>query len=244
MTDETGAATRLTLPQRRAQETRERILEAAAAVFARRGYGQATVDEIAAEAEVSMGALYHHFPSKEQLFGALVEEHLRGELMEFRQMGPARSNRELIERFVATLIDHLRSEAELSPSLTMEFWAHAARDDRLRPPVAEFHRRSRDILTGVLRIGQSTGVVRADLDVETAAVLLQAVLEGVAVQQALEPASIDLERLSGPWADMIERFVQGEGEGDVQQLQQLVAGLLQRVTGETEAETATSTGEV
>jgi AcrR family transcriptional regulator len=67
---------RITLPQQRSQETRKRILDAASQVFSRRGYGQATVEEIAAEAGVSNGALYHHFASKEELFRAIVGEHL------------------------------------------------------------------------------------------------------------------------------------------------------------------------
>jgi len=53
--------------------TRQRLLQAATRVFARRGYHRATVDEIVAEAGISKGAFYFHFPSKEALFFHLVE---------------------------------------------------------------------------------------------------------------------------------------------------------------------------
>lgn len=52
---------------------RERILEAALDVFSRRGYGDAAMDEIAAESETSKGGLYFHFTSKQALFGALLD---------------------------------------------------------------------------------------------------------------------------------------------------------------------------
>src|ERR1700756_4668874 len=53
-----------------AAETRERLLLAAADVFARRGYDGTRVADIAAAAEVSPGALYAHFGSKAELLGA------------------------------------------------------------------------------------------------------------------------------------------------------------------------------
>ncbi len=55
-------------------ETRDRILQAALAVFAEKGYHRAAVDDIVRASGTSKGAVYHHFPSKETLFLALVDE--------------------------------------------------------------------------------------------------------------------------------------------------------------------------
>ena len=60
-----------TSPERR---TRERILEAAIKVFSKKGYHSTRVDEIVEESHTSKGAVYFHFPSKEQIFLALVDE--------------------------------------------------------------------------------------------------------------------------------------------------------------------------
>jgi AcrR family transcriptional regulator len=54
--------------------TRERILRAALEVFARKGYHRAVVDDIVRASRTSKGAVYHHFPNKEALFLALVDE--------------------------------------------------------------------------------------------------------------------------------------------------------------------------
>src|SRR5215510_2089156 len=54
--------------------TRERILHAALMVFARKGYHRALVDDIVLASRTSKGAVYHHFPNKEALFLALVDE--------------------------------------------------------------------------------------------------------------------------------------------------------------------------
>src|SRR5262245_53219179 len=54
--------------------TRERILDAALSVFAERGYHRATVDDIVRASGTSKGAVYHHFPNKEAVFLALVDD--------------------------------------------------------------------------------------------------------------------------------------------------------------------------
>src|SRR5216684_6930436 len=54
--------------------TRERILHAALEVFARKGYHRAVVDDIVRVSETSKGAVYHHFPNKEAIFLALVDD--------------------------------------------------------------------------------------------------------------------------------------------------------------------------
>ena len=54
-------------------KTRERILEAAESVFADNGYHDALVDEIGQRTSISKGGLYFHFPSKEDLFFAVMD---------------------------------------------------------------------------------------------------------------------------------------------------------------------------
>ena len=59
--------------QARARNRQQRILSAAAQVFARRGYSDAAIDEIALTAGTSKGGLYFHFPGKEALLFALLD---------------------------------------------------------------------------------------------------------------------------------------------------------------------------
>jgi AcrR family transcriptional regulator len=57
-----------------AEATRRAVLTAARSLFGRRGYAQTSVDEIAAAARVTKGAVYHHFAGKEALFRAVYDE--------------------------------------------------------------------------------------------------------------------------------------------------------------------------
>ena len=60
-------------------QTRERLLDAALEVFSRRGYSAASIDEIAAEAGYSKGAVYSNFSNKEELFLALIDRRFAKE---------------------------------------------------------------------------------------------------------------------------------------------------------------------
>ncbi len=59
--------------QERARDRQRKILDAALSVFTRRGYKDASVEEIAGEAETSKGGVYFHFPGKNKLFQALMD---------------------------------------------------------------------------------------------------------------------------------------------------------------------------
>jgi AcrR family transcriptional regulator len=75
-----------------AEERREAILEAALAVFSRKGFSGTTTKDIAREAGVSEALLYRHFPSKEDLHGALQDtlcEHKEGLMAFFASEEPS-----------------------------------------------------------------------------------------------------------------------------------------------------------
>src|SRR5215204_709084 len=64
----------MTNVQERSRTRRQRVLDAALEVFTQHGYGDTAIDEIARASETSKGGLYFHFPSKQALFLALLDE--------------------------------------------------------------------------------------------------------------------------------------------------------------------------
>lgn len=121
---------------RRAQ-TRARLLEAAAEVYARSGFAGATLEEVAAEAGFTKGAVYGHFGSKENLLLALFEEHLAGQVAE--QLALFDRDRATWERPLAgseRLMEGLQERPERF-RLFVELWGYAQRDERLRRRLAE-----------------------------------------------------------------------------------------------------------
>ncbi|HEY3829993.1 MAG TPA: TetR/AcrR family transcriptional regulator [Solirubrobacteraceae bacterium] len=116
--------------------TRARLLEAAARVYARRGFAGATLEEVASEAGFTKGAVYAHFGSKENLLLALVEEHLAGQVTE--QIALFDRDRATWERPLAGS-DRWMESVQENPDrfrLFVELWAYAQRDESLRKRLA------------------------------------------------------------------------------------------------------------
>jgi AcrR family transcriptional regulator len=121
----------------RREQTRTRLLDAAARVYARRGFAGATLDEVASEAGFSKGAVYGHFGSKENLLLALVEEYLAGQVTE--QMALFDRDRATWERPLAgshRWMDRLQENPDRF-RLFVELWAYAQRDEHLARRLAE-----------------------------------------------------------------------------------------------------------
>ncbi len=69
-----GADGRMNKNVERGQATRARVIEVATRLFAEHGYDGTSIEAVQAGSEISRGSLYHHFPGKEALFWAVLEE--------------------------------------------------------------------------------------------------------------------------------------------------------------------------
>jgi AcrR family transcriptional regulator len=203
--------TELTLRERRAAETRRMILDGAARLFAERGYGQTSVDAIIEEAVLSKGAFYHHFPSKEALLAALLDDRQRRCAEQMRgAVTPAASLREAIDRLVEASFEANEADTD-GVRLYFEFCLQAMRDPAAREIVSRSLAECREIVAGMLKIAQP-GAVRGDLDADSAAALLIAMFDGIALHRAVSPSAPELRNLARPSADLIERFVASTGD--------------------------------
>ncbi len=121
--------------QPRGDETRTRILAAAAECFTRAGYDGTGVAEICAHAGVSKGAFYHHFPSKQTAFLALFDQWIHGlDATMQATRAPGASAPQRLEG-LAGMVEHVFDAAAGQIPMFLEFWRQAAGIRRSgRPP--------------------------------------------------------------------------------------------------------------
>jgi AcrR family transcriptional regulator len=128
----------------RSEQTRAELVEAARTVFLRRGFHGASLDEISAEAGYTTGAVYSRFGGKDELFLAVMDEHLQRRMRLYTEAALTGEDFETAHRAVMRAAAVAgRREPGWTP-LLMEFWTHAARRDRLRAAVAERNQRNLD----------------------------------------------------------------------------------------------------
>jgi AcrR family transcriptional regulator len=137
-------------PRRSSEEVRSRILSAAVAVFAERGFGDATTREIASRAEVADQVLFRIYPTKQAMFDAAVVEPFDEFLSQFTARWlaaptPGGSPEEVLQQFVEELHDLVRQNRPLvaalasSGALTARTQPALSKLEKMGTVIAETH---------------------------------------------------------------------------------------------------------
>jgi TetR/AcrR family transcriptional repressor of uid operon len=186
-------------------ETRRRILEAAEECFALYGYDSTGVAEICKTAEVSKGALYHHFPSKQAIFVEMFETWMGG-FAEQMQRIPEQvdSVPDALQR-MAKMTGLVFQRAAGQLPLFIEFLTKASRDpDTWKVTIAPY-KFFRDFFTDLIRRGVQEGSLR-QVDPGLTARILVSFGAGLVMQGVFDPGG-------GRWTEVgvqgIQTILQG-----------------------------------
>lgn len=171
--------------------TRRRLLDAAEAIFSRRGYHGASVDEIAREAGATTGALYSNFAGKEDLFLALFERSAQADVHDYAEVSTTQATPDEQTRAVADLwMRILRERPDYFP-LVIEFWSYAMREPRLRGPLAERFRMLRAASSSMVAQGaQRRGITLSPELAQRLGLLTTALGNGLALEKLIDPDSV------------------------------------------------------
>ena len=185
------------MPRQESAEDRERqIIEAAMAVFAREGFHDARMEDIAKESQLGKGTLYLYFKSKDAIIGALLRMFFNLQLKRMRAIEVSEGS---VSELLLTYTDELVAEAErmaMFSAITFEFYAIAMRDKEVRRMFSGFFTEYRAALAAVIRHGVERGEFRP-LDADSVAVTIIALLEGYNLLNTVDSASLRL-RESAP----------------------------------------------
>lgn len=183
-----------------AEETRTRVLDAAAHVFAECGYEGARVAQIARAAGLSVGAIYNHYPSKAELLIAVVEHHSADELGELFASGEPIGVLDLI----AFQGGRLHRRTGLAPLLAELILASRRDPDVARILMRQVSENEAGVADFV-RFGQAAGDVVNDVDPAVVARFCLMLGLGSLLVGALDLPSTDPDA----WASFITRLVDG-----------------------------------
>ena len=167
--------------ERKKDETRERITQAAIELFSERGYEATTVDDIAAKADVAKGTFFNYFQRKEAVFDALAEQRAQ-EMEEVTRDLLAQSipTRQKLRTFCDEITARHVKSRELSRVAVMRMLSH----DPIHNVPATF----RHHLTQLVEQGQSRGELRRDVEATRAAALIQGAAIGTMFAWLCAPA--------------------------------------------------------
>jgi TetR/AcrR family fatty acid metabolism transcriptional regulator len=189
------------MARKRSDDKRQRILQAAAKVFARKGYHGARVSEIARRADVADGTIYLYFRNKEDilvsLFDEVMIEHLRQGREELKQISGAPEKLRAIARRHLGLLGGNRDlavvyQVELRQSTKfMERFTASWLHDYFA------------LLTEVVEEGQAEGSLRDDLPRKLVTKSFFGALDEMVTSWILSRRDYDLGELAGPVVDIL-----------------------------------------
>ena len=154
------------MPERRnGQEGKRRLLlDAAVRVFARKGYHAARIGDIAEEAGVAYGLLYHYFSSKEEVLRSVFRETWRALIQTIRSVEEGDDPpREQLRKVAEILLRSWRREPELVRVLVLEVTRSSLLAGEMDEVVASFA-----AIQAIVERGQADGSIRTDLDARLA----------------------------------------------------------------------------
>ena len=156
-------------------DKRRNILDAAIKVFARQGFHSTRVSDIADEAGVAYGLVYHYFKSKDEVLNELFVERwslLLAAIDEADRAGG--THRERLALVAAFIVDSYRHEPELMKVIIVEVTRAANSFGRTHLPEI---RRAYDSITKIVADGQDAGAFRRDIDAAFASMSFYGAIE-------------------------------------------------------------------
>ena len=203
---------RLTRAEKSAQ-TRAELMASARRLFLRHGFHACSLEMVAEEAGFTIGAVYSRFGSKADLFLAILDERIDQLVAEVAQVAalhqPIPEQAELLAGRRMALLDR---EREWFP-LVLEFWSHAARDERLRHEFGACHERLVGAYAGLIEADYARLGLPLPLAPEVLARAVVAMGNGVALERLTDPARVP-EGLLSTMAVAFLRGVTADGPAE------------------------------
>jgi AcrR family transcriptional regulator len=177
------------------EQRRQQILQAAITCFARKGFHQTTMAEIAAEAGVSDTLAYRYFSGKEALTEAAVREYGGTSIDELIGGSDGTELRAVLGMLLDTNIRRFDRPGEMQTTMAMYLrtWAEALHDENVREGVLSHWRHHFDVIEGLVSRAQTMGEVARELDPRAIAWTMLAIHYGLNLLAVLD-REIDPQR--------------------------------------------------
>jgi AcrR family transcriptional regulator len=173
--------------QARSEETRMNILSVAQGLFAQKGYEATGIMDICDAAGVSKGAFYHHFPSKQAIFMALLEDWLAqlDVLMQAVMAAAPNVPEGLVQ--MAGLTSSVFEAADTQFPLFLEFWIQAGRQPEIWQTVVAPYHRYQALFSSIFDKGIQEESLNQEISSAAAARVIIALAMGLLLQAFFDP---------------------------------------------------------
>jgi AcrR family transcriptional regulator len=173
------------------QATRSRLLDAAEEVFAERGFHGSKLDDVAARAGYTIGAIYHNFRGKQELFLATFERMTARYIAAFERALEAGDDPVERRRNAGALLTNQLAQDSRGFLLYLEFLMYALRNRELLPQFAETFARFRDAAAAWIEREADASGVQLPLAGRDLALVMNAFTNGFGLAKLIDSTAVD-----------------------------------------------------
>lgn len=185
-------------------------MSSSTALFSQMGYEAASVAQICEQAGVSKGAFYHHFPSKQDVFLAILEEWLQGV---DDQLSLARLNDEAVPQSLLRMADTIGGIFQVASGqlpMFMEFMVQASRDQAVWNAAIAPYRRYQQRFAAIIAEGQREGSIYPEVNAQTTAWVLISLAVGILLQGVVDPEAADWQGVTARGVELVLNSIKTE----------------------------------
>jgi len=186
--------------------TREQLLKKALVVFSKKGYSATTLQDIAQEADVTRGAIYHHFGGKAELYNTLIREYAdRGNQIMGQAVSEGGTLLDILRRVFVRQLQAIEDDREMRALMDLYLFKTG-----LVPELEEGRQQQIEsgvglveMLAGIMKQGKQQGLLRSDVESKDMARAYLAFQNGLINLWLTAPEQFSLNASAESFADIL-----------------------------------------
>jgi len=193
--------------------TRKQLLKKALKVFSKQGYAATTLEDIASEAEVTRGAIYHHFGGKAELYNTLVREYAdRGNVIMQQAISEGGSLLNILRRVFVRQLQAIEEDREMRALMELYLFKtglvselEEGRQQQVESGVGLI-----EMMAGIMQQGIQAGLLRSDVEPREMARAYLAFQNGLINLWLTTPDQFSLKASAESFADILMAGIQAQ----------------------------------
>lgn len=191
--------------------TRDQLLKKALAVFSKKGYSAATLQDIASEADVTRGAIYWHFGSKAELYNTLIKEYSErgGQIVE-QAASEGGTLIDILRRVFVRQLEIVEKDREMRALMELYLFKTGSVPELEQGRLQQIESGNSliEMLAGVMGQGIEAGLLRSDVDAKDMARAYLAFQNGLIQLWLTSPNKFSLKASANSFADILLTGIQ------------------------------------
>lgn len=191
--------------------TREHLLKKALAVFSKKGYSAATLQDIASEADMTRGAIYWHFGSKAELYNTLIKEYAdRGGQIVQQAASEGGTLMDILRRVFVRQLEIVEKDLEMRALMELYLFKTGPVPELEQGRLQQIESGNNliEMLAGVMGQGIEAGLLRSDVDAKDMARAFLGFQNGLIQLWLTSPTTFSLKASANSFAEILMAGIQ------------------------------------